>query len=149
MQRAAQLNLDYTDIRAPFAGRLGRNQAAIGTLAGAGQTVLNTLVQIDPVYVTFDPGETDLVDLGERAWRRVRGARVGLVLQDALVSLDPLRPIGREIDDALRLHTRLTPRQRRERALELYRDLVVEGDTAKAFESVSVMLRKEAPSASG
>ncbi|RYC29570.1 efflux RND transporter periplasmic adaptor subunit [Lichenibacterium minor] len=62
-QRAAQLNLDYTDIRAPFPGRLGRNQAAIGTLAGAGQTVLNTLVQIDPVYVTFDPGETDLVAL--------------------------------------------------------------------------------------
>ena len=63
-------------------------------------------------------GDTDLAGLGERAWRRVRGARVGLVLQDALVSLDPLRPIGREIDDALRLHTRLTPRQRRERALE-------------------------------
>ena len=62
-QRAAELNLDYTDIRAPFAGRLGRNQATIGTLAGAGQTVLNTLVQIDPVYVTFDPGETDLVEL--------------------------------------------------------------------------------------
>jgi hypothetical protein len=33
--------------------------------------------------------------------------------------------------------------RRRERALELYRDLVVEGDTAKAFECVSVMLRKE------
>lgn len=33
--------------------------------------------------------------------------------------------------------------RRTERALELYRDLVVEGDTAKAFESVSVMLRKE------
>ncbi|TWX37292.1 ABC transporter ATP-binding protein [Frigoribacterium sp. ACAM 257] len=64
-------------------------------------------------------GDTDLAGLGERSWRRVRGARVGLVLQDALVSLDPLRPIGREIDDALRLHTRLTPRQRRERALEV------------------------------
>lgn len=33
--------------------------------------------------------------------------------------------------------------RRTERALELYRDLVVEGDTAKAFECVSVMLRKE------
>jgi hypothetical protein len=33
--------------------------------------------------------------------------------------------------------------RRTERALELYRDLVVEGDTAKAFESVSVTLRKE------
>lgn len=61
--RATQLNLAYTEIRAPFPGRLGRNQAAIGTLAGAGVTVLNTLVQIDPVYVTFNPGETDLVEL--------------------------------------------------------------------------------------
>ena len=63
-------------------------------------------------------GGTDLLELREAAWRRVRGPQVGLVLQDALVSLDPLRPIGREIDDALRLHTRLTPRQRRERAIE-------------------------------
>ena len=61
----------------------------------------------------------DLSTLDERGWRRVRGARIGLVLQDALVSLDPLRPIGREIDDALRLHTRLGPRERRGRALEV------------------------------
>ena len=61
--RAAQLNLAYTEIRAPFPGRLGRNQAAVGTLVGAGGTVLNTLVQIDPVYVTFNPSETDLVVL--------------------------------------------------------------------------------------
>ena len=78
MQRAAQLNLDYTDIRAPFPGRLGRNQAAIGTLAGAGATVLNTLVQIDPVYVTFDPGETDLVALQ-------RARRAGTVAVDVTV----------------------------------------------------------------
>jgi len=63
-------------------------------------------------------GDTDLAALGERGWRAVRGPRIGLVLQDALVSLDPLRPIGREIDDALRLHTSLGPRRRRERALE-------------------------------
>lgn len=60
-----------------------------------------------------------LLDLSERAWRRIRGPRIGLVLQDALVSLDPLRPVGREIDDALRLHTRLTPAERRERVLEV------------------------------
>ncbi|MCW6509371.1 efflux RND transporter periplasmic adaptor subunit [Lichenifustis flavocetrariae] len=58
--RGAQLNLDYTDIRAPFPGRLGRNQAAVGTLVGAGTTVLNTLVQLDPIYVTFNPSEIDL-----------------------------------------------------------------------------------------
>ena len=58
--RGAQLNLDYTEIRAPFPGRLGRNQAPVGTLVGAGTTVLNTLVQLDPIYVTFNPSETDL-----------------------------------------------------------------------------------------
>ncbi len=52
-------------------------------------------------------------------WRRIRGSEVGLVLQDALVSLDPLRTIGREIDDALRLHTPLTPSARRARVIEL------------------------------
>jgi peptide/nickel transport system ATP-binding protein len=64
-------------------------------------------------------GGRDLSGLDDRAWRRIRGARIGLVLQDALVSLDPLRPIGREIDDALRLHTRLGPLERRARAVEV------------------------------
>lgn len=64
-------------------------------------------------------GHDDLLTLTERRWRRLRGPRVGLVLQDALVSLDPLRPVGREIDDALRLHTRLSPAERRARVLEV------------------------------
>ena len=58
--RAAQLNLDYSNIHAPFAGRLGRNQAPVGTLVSSAGTVLNTLVQLDPLYVTFNPSETDL-----------------------------------------------------------------------------------------
>jgi multidrug efflux system membrane fusion protein len=61
--RAAQLNLSYSEIRAPFAGRLGRNQAPIGTLVGAGTTVLNNLVELDPIYVTFNPSETDLIEI--------------------------------------------------------------------------------------
>jgi multidrug efflux system membrane fusion protein len=63
--RAAQLNLEYTEIRAPFSGRIGRNQAAIGTMVSVGGTVLNTLVQLDPIYVTFNPSETDLVAIEE------------------------------------------------------------------------------------
>ncbi|WP_372697562.1 dipeptide ABC transporter ATP-binding protein [Arthrobacter sp. JSM 101049] len=61
----------------------------------------------------------DLLASSDRDWRRVRGAGIGYILQDALVSLDPLRTIGTEIDDALRIHTRLGPRQRRQRVLEL------------------------------
>ncbi len=61
--RMAQLNLDHTEIRAPFAGRIGRNQAPVGTLVSAAGTVLNTLVQLAPIYVTFDPSETDLLEI--------------------------------------------------------------------------------------
>jgi multidrug efflux system membrane fusion protein len=58
--RQASINLGYTEIRAPFDGRLGRTQAPEGTLVSVAGTALNTLVQLDPIYVTFNPGESDL-----------------------------------------------------------------------------------------
>ena len=45
----------------------------------------------------------DALHLSDRQWQTVRGRRIGLVLQDALTSLDPLRTVGREISEALRL----------------------------------------------
>lgn len=63
--RTAELNLSYSEIKAPFAGRVGRNQASIGTLVSVAGTVLNTLVQLDPIYVTFNPSETDLAQIEE------------------------------------------------------------------------------------
>ncbi len=61
---AARINLDYTHIQAPFAGRLGRSQVFTGTLITSG-TAINTLVQLDPLYVTFNPAEQDLPALQE------------------------------------------------------------------------------------
>ncbi len=61
--RTAELNLSYTQIRAPFAGRLGRNQAPVGTLIAAGGGPLNTLVQLSPIYVTFTPSESDVAEI--------------------------------------------------------------------------------------
>ena len=58
--RTAQLNLGYTDIRAPFGGRLGRTQIHEGAVVTANSTTFNTLVQLDPLNVTFNPSETDL-----------------------------------------------------------------------------------------
>ena len=59
----AKLNLSYAEITAPFSGRLGRNTAAKGSLVGPTTGPLNTLVQLDPIYVTFNPSESELADI--------------------------------------------------------------------------------------
>jgi peptide/nickel transport system ATP-binding protein len=79
-------------------------------LAGAGARVSADVLEVDGV---------SLLGLSARRFERLRGAVVGTISQDALVSLDPLRVIGREVDDALRLHTRLSPLDRRARVLHL------------------------------
>ena len=45
-----------------------------------------------------------IMELTDRQWRDFRGVQVGLVLQDALVSFDPLRTVGKEVAEPLRLH---------------------------------------------
>jgi len=60
---AAKLNLGYAEIRAPFEGRLGRNLAAKGALVGSSTGALNTLVQLDPLYVAFNPSESELGEI--------------------------------------------------------------------------------------
>jgi multidrug efflux system membrane fusion protein len=57
--RSAQLNLDYTQVRAPVAGRVGRLEITEGNLvaAGPGAPVLTTLVSVSPIYASFDADE--------------------------------------------------------------------------------------------
>ncbi|MGO1543111.1 MAG: ATP-binding cassette domain-containing protein [Gulosibacter sp.] len=79
-------------------------------LAGTGATVTANTMRLN---------ELSLLSLSERQLRRVRGGRIGLVLQDALVSLDPARTIGAELDDAITLHHRESAAERHRRALAL------------------------------
>lgn len=61
---AAELNLAYTKVEAPITGRIGRKTLSIGDLATPGET-LATLVQQDPIYVTFQVNEKDVVSAME------------------------------------------------------------------------------------
>jgi len=54
--------------------------------------------------------------------RKLRGARIGMVFQEPMTSLNPSMPIGRQLDEGLKLHRRdLSTAQRRERILEMLR----------------------------
>ncbi len=57
--QSARLNLGYTQIRAPIAGRIGKVEVTVGNLvaAGPGAPVLTTLVSVSPIYASFDADE--------------------------------------------------------------------------------------------
>jgi peptide/nickel transport system ATP-binding protein len=61
----------------------------------------------------------DLTTLSPSGWNALRGAGVGLILQDPKYSLNPAHKIGRQVEEALLLHTRLSSAERRERALDM------------------------------
>lgn len=57
--QSARLNLGYTRVRAPVAGRVGRLEITVGNLvaSGPGAAVLTTLVSISPIYASFEADE--------------------------------------------------------------------------------------------
>src|SRR5262249_55293852 len=57
--QSAQLNLDYTQVRAPVSGRVGKLEITVVNLvaAGPGAPVLTTLVSVDPIYASFNADE--------------------------------------------------------------------------------------------
>lgn len=107
----------------------GRCLAIVGE-SGAGKSVLaRSLVGLAgeggaPAVVSAErflvAGE-DVRTATERRWRRLRGDAVGFVLQDALGSLDPLRTIGAEVSETLRLRG-VGRVERRRRMLEALAD---------------------------
>jgi RND family efflux transporter MFP subunit len=68
----AQLNLSYTEVKAPFDGIVTAREVSLGQLVGAGSpTTLATIIQLDPIYVNFYVSETDVQSI--RANVRARG----------------------------------------------------------------------------
>jgi multidrug efflux system membrane fusion protein len=57
--QSALLELSYTEIRAPVAGRVGKLEFTVGNLvsAGPGAPILTTLVSVDPIYASFSADE--------------------------------------------------------------------------------------------
>ncbi len=54
---SAALDLSFTQVRSPIAGRVGRAEITAGNLVAAGATLLTTVVSLDPIYVSFDGDE--------------------------------------------------------------------------------------------
>ncbi len=64
-------------------------------------------------------GNTELQSLSEPEMRRIRGAQIGMVFQEPMTSLNPVLTIGKQIEEVLTLHQRLTSSAARAHAVEL------------------------------
>lgn len=60
----AQINLDYTQVKSPISGRIGRSTATTGALVAAGQAeALATVLTLDPIYVDLTQSSLELLKL--------------------------------------------------------------------------------------
>jgi RND family efflux transporter MFP subunit len=67
--RAAELNLEFTQVTSPIAGRVGRAIVTPGNLVSSGPgeaTLLTTVVSLDPIYASFDADEQTLLKQVDR-----------------------------------------------------------------------------------
>ncbi len=110
-----------------FVIEFGRSLGIVGELgSGKSMTALSILrlvpranARIVGGSVRFD-GE-DLLAKSERDMRRVRGARIAIILQDPMTSLNPVFSIGYQIGEAVALHEGLRKRAKVQRVIESLR----------------------------
>jgi peptide/nickel transport system ATP-binding protein len=130
--------LEVEDLRVGFAGPRGLSEAVRGVSftmgrerlgivgeSGSGKSLTGRAVigllppraLIRAERLAFDG--IDLMAAGEAARRRLRGRRIGLVLQDPRHALNPVMRIGAQIAEALRTHGGMGRREAQERALDM------------------------------
>lgn len=103
----------------------GKTLAIVGE-SGSGKSVLaKTFVGmldangwVDSGSILFE-GENLATFKDEKEWVRIRGKKIAMVFQDPMTALNPLRTVGMQIEETVRLHQGLSGAASRERAVEL------------------------------
>ncbi len=104
---------------------MGREKVGIVGESGSGKTITGRSI----LRLVRPPGEVrakriefdgiDLLGLSDQEFRRIRGKRITMVMQDPKYSLNPVMKIGKQVMEAYRLHTGASRRQARQKALEM------------------------------
>src|SRR5712675_3179298 len=97
--------------------------------SGSGKSMCaHALMGLLPDSVTTEAGEIafeghDLLALDEDGWRDLRGRRIAMVFQEPMTALNPLMRIGDQMMEMFEAHGLLSPRERRQKALGLAREV--------------------------
>lgn len=112
-----------------FDVKKGEALALVGE-SGCGKSVTaKTILKLNPSPpsriksgdITLDG--IDIVSADEKSMGKIRGAVAGMVFQDPMTSLNPTMPVGKQISEALVLHTGISRAQAREKAVRILKEV--------------------------
>jgi len=107
-----------------FTVKAGETVAIVGE-SGCGKSVTaHSIMRLIPqppgkIAGTIRFQDIDLLQLDERAMRKIRGNQISMVFQEPTTSLNPVLSVGRQIGEALRLHQGLGRRAAERRAIQM------------------------------
>lgn len=67
--------------------------------------------------------EQELLTLSEKEWRQIRGNEISMIFQEPMTALNPTMKVGRQVEEALKVHTGMKPGERKAAAYEMMREV--------------------------
>ncbi len=97
--------------------------------SGCGKTVTSkSIMRLLPEHLTIIDPQSEVMFQGknlatarEREMRKIRGEHIAMIFQEPMTSLNPVFRIGWQLEETLKYHTKLGPRERRDRVIEMLR----------------------------
>ena len=118
--------------RGEIFGIVGESGSGKSTLANA---VMGLLPENALLTGSIRLNGRGVIGLTEDELRRMRGAEMSMIFQDAAVSLDPTWPVGDQIAETIRAHRRVRRREAKQRAIELMTEVGIP-DAANRYANV-------------
>jgi oligopeptide/dipeptide ABC transporter ATP-binding protein len=89
--------------------------------------------QVEPTSRILLEGQ-DILKMSVSDMRKIRGARMAMIFQEPMTSLNPVQPVGRQVVEAIRLHERISFATARQRTIELFEQVGIP-DPARRFDT--------------
>lgn len=93
--------------------------------SGCGKSLTcRAILRLAPEYASLNGAiyfqGQDLLELPERQLRKIRGARIGMIFQEPMTSLNPVLTVGMQTAEPLRLHLKMGKKEAKQKVIELF-----------------------------